>query len=418
MTKTMKMSRGGGKTLSYLLAAAVLAGFASSSVYADTVEVNGRTWTYTILSGTKVKLTAVSDKTTSLNAAYIPWTFTKDDTTYTVTQISGFGKDSAGKSTAFTGTLSIPDAVTGVGTFESCTKITGLSIGKSVGSLPNYFMKNANVLTGTVIVPASVASIGQQAFTYTKLKAMWIKGRPTVSSGTQNNTTVSVSNTIVANTNNKRSFELLLLGPNSKPSGTSGTVLDQYMTANATRCDVFVPNNRNWKASLFGGSKTTVSFYGPGADLNLIVDENAKTITEAVATQSKLDIVLGQVANFKSKFGLDSVIAFTNSVATTKTITEAMLQNTTLEFKYLNAETAPVLAASTVSATSPVKVRVTASDGVKPDDSARVLTSGGAFTGKTVELADGSAKWAKSVFVNGDGNLQVKVRTGLMIVVL
>ena len=277
-------------------------------------------------------------------------------------------------------------------------------------------MKNANELTGTVIVPASVASIGEQAFTFTKLKAMWIKGRPTVSSGTQNNTTVNV-NTIVANGNNKRSFELLLLGPNTKPSGTSGIVLDQYMTYNATRCDVFVPNNRNWKASLFGGSKTTVSFYGPGADLNLIVDENAKTITEAVATQSKLDIVLGQVANFKSKFGLDSVIAFTNSVATTETITEAMLQNTTLEFKYLNAETAPVLAASTVSATSPVKVRVTASDGVKPDDSARVLTSGGAFTGKTVELADGSAEWATSVFVNSDGDLEVKVKGGFIMIV-
>ena len=60
---------------------------------------------------------------------------------------------------------------------------------------------------------------------------------------------------------------------------------------------------------------------------------------------------------------------------------------------------------------------MTASDGVKPDDSARVLTSGGAFTGKTVELADGSAKWATSVFVNGDGNLEVKVRTGLIIIV-
>ena len=131
-----------------------------------------------------------------------------------------------------------------------------------------------------------------------------------------------------------------------------------------------------------------------------------------------LDVILGQAANFKSKFGLDSVISFTNSVATTTTITEAMLKNTTLEFKYLNAETAPVLAASTVSATSPIKVKVTASNGVKPDGSARVLTSGGAFAGKSVELADGSAKWVKSVFVNSSGNLEVKVNSGLFIIVM
>ena len=394
-----------------------MAGFASSSVYADTVEVNGRTWTYSIVSGTKVKLTAVSNKSTSFNAANIPWVFTKDDTTYTVTQISGFAGSSSSDKTAFTGTLSIPDAVTSVGSF-AYSGVTSLFIGNKVTSLPKFFMKEVR-LTGTVIVPASVTSIGEQAFTYSKLTAMWIKGRPTVSSGTQLNTAINRRHTIYSNSNNKRSFELLLLGPNTEPSGsaTDGIVLNSYMTSDKA-CDVFVPNNGKWTANLFGGSKTTVSFYGPGADLNLIVDENAKTITEAVATQSMLDVILGQVANFKSKFGLDSVIAFTNSVATTKTITEAMLQNTTLEFKYLNAETAPVLAASTVSATSPVKVRVTASDGVKPDDSARVLTSGGAFTGKTVELADGSAKWAKSVFVNGDGNLQVKVRTGLMIVVL
>ena len=46
-----------------------------------------------------------------------------------------------------------------------------------------------------------------------------------------------------------------------------------------------------------------------------------------------------------------------------------------------------------------------------------VLTSGGAFTGKSVELADVHPSWAKSVRVNENGEivLQVKPLIGLAV---
>ena len=90
--------------------------------------------------------------------------------------------------------------------------------------------------------------------------------------------------------------------------------------------------------------------------------------------------------------------------------------NATLAFNYTGNTVAPVLAVSSASAESPIRVKVTG-DIERPAAAARVLTSGGAFAGKTVSLASGSAKWVKSVFVNGDGNLEVYARGGFFMIV-
>jgi hypothetical protein len=91
-----------------------------------------------------------------------------------------------------------------------------------------------------------------------------------------------------------------------------------------------------------------------------------------------------------------------------------------LAFNWTVKATAPVLdlTGKTVTVNGVVKVKVSAAEGIeKPVGGSIVLTSGGGFLGKTVSLAAGSPKWAKSVSVNGDGNIVLDMAPGLMFIV-
>ena len=90
----------------------------------------------------------------------------------------------------------------------------------------------------------------------------------------------------------------------------------------------------------------------------------------------------------------------------------------TLAFNFTDKRTAPLLNANgkTVTAAGTVKVKVSSSDDIKPKGGTHTLTSGGAFAGKTVELAADAPKWVKGVsVVDGDIVLDVK-STGLVII--
>ena len=131
---------------------------ASAAVYADTYTDSGLTWTFTA-NGTKATLSACSGNTTvSFDAAKIPWTFSKDGQDYIVTAIGNTFKNWW----RLTGALSIPDAVTSIGSFEGCHETT-LTFGSGVTSIPSYCFKNNDYIK-SVIVPATVTSIGQQGF--------------------------------------------------------------------------------------------------------------------------------------------------------------------------------------------------------------------------------------------------------------
>ena len=72
------------------------------------------------------------------------------------------------------------------------------------------------------------------------------------------------------------------------------------------------------------------------------------------------------------------------------------------------------------SATLPatVKVKVSAAKGKYVKGGAHVLTSGGAFVGVNVALAEGYPDWVKAVSVNADGNIVLDVKTaGTFIIV-
>ena len=88
----------------------------------------------------------------------------------------------------------------------------------------------------------------------------------------------------------------------------------------------------------------------------------------------------------------------------------------TLAFNFTDKTSAPNLdlTGKTVTRDGMVLVKVT---GARPFGTDVVLTSGGKFTGATVSLAVGSAKWAASVSVNSDGNIVVSRRRGFTILV-
>ena len=66
-----------------------------------------------------------------------------------------------------------------------------------------------------------------------------------------------------------------------------------------------------------------------------------------------------------------------------------------------------MLAVSSATADGTVKVAVS---GKWPKGRTQVLTSGGAFSSKSVELAAGAPRWAQGVRVNEDGNIVLDVK--------
>jgi hypothetical protein len=69
----------------------------------------------------------------------------------------------------FTGSLTIPDNVTSIGSqaFQGCTGFTGtLRISKNITSIGSYTFNNCSGLNGSLTIGNSVASIGSGAFYY------------------------------------------------------------------------------------------------------------------------------------------------------------------------------------------------------------------------------------------------------------
>ena len=88
-----------------------------------------------------------------------------------------------------------------------------------------------------------------------------------------------------------------------------------------------------------------------------------------------------------------------------------------LGFNFTQKKVAPVLdlTGKTVTVNGVVKVKAS---GIYPGGKSYTLTSGGKFTGATVELAEGSAEWAKGVSVDENGDIVLRIKlTGIYILV-
>ena len=345
--------------MSKLIAVAVIATSAAipMAASADTVEINGVTWTYTVNNAANRTVTLgdgtnpAMPKGATLDAADIPWTFTNNGTSYTVTALAA---NAFSGCTALTGTLAIPATVTSIGwsAFSGCTGLVGVSSfgdgctaqwGQQVfryctglrGTLvvpdsnPCYMnnfvfdgclgLKSIIIGSGTTWIPRYFASNSGQGSS--ALKGVWIKGRPTVASGTQPYTTVCQPFTF----RYAYSLEVILYGRNTTYNTNSGANL--VMMEGVNGCSVFVPANGQWTNCKFGGTNTDLIYYGADQELDLDIDDDAKTITAVPNTSAALGKVLNNARRFKDYFDLDTRIAVTNSLSSVAAVSAGDLQH-------------------------------------------------------------------------------------------
>lgn len=315
--------------LKTIIAAAVLSSSAlcaQADTYPDP-KVDGLVWNYTVINGTNVRLTGVNNKNLSSDAADMPWTMTVGDVTYTVVEVG----DQAFKDwKKLTGTLTVPDSVTTISRygFRNCTSLNKVLLADSVTTLgEGVFWEDSFT---TYVIPRTVTSIGNNMFRDCKaLVSAWIPGPATVSSGTQSYASVNGGGMFCG----ASSLKLVLFGPNVKATNN-----ELYLN-NANGCKVFLPNNADWKGgnlNVFTDKNNEVIYYGEGANLDLDVDEGAKTITAVPTDQANLVKVLEAAPLLKSSFGWNTRITVTNAIELAAgSITSEMLAGLPVTFNSL-----------------------------------------------------------------------------------
>ena len=86
-----------------------------------------------------------------------------------------------------------------------------------------------------------------------------------------------------------------------------------------------------------------------------------------------------------------------------------LTEGATLGFNFTDKRTAPQLAATSATFPATVNVKVSSANGLHVKGGRYELTSGGAFTGANVTLAEGYPKWVKGAsIVDGEIVLDVK----------
>jgi len=313
---------------------------------------------------------------TDTDAANIPWTFTYDGTSYTITAVAAYACHSSSGKSSLTGTLTIPYEVVSIGdnafrragasrlvwgggvavlgssafadmasltgTFPDLTAVetlgqsvfsnTGLTgtlrLGSEITTLDVAF-QNCN-LTGAAIVPANVTTIidhptaGKGTFyNNPNLAAIWIKGAAT------GVTTVGCRSFAGSCT----SLKMILMGQNTESSSLSSATGTKAMLYQDSNVDMFVPANGHWDGLVTGGANNKVWYYGATNEFNLAIDDTKMTATFTPTTENAFSNIISWASTFKSAFDLDTVVAITNRIEMTEgvEITEAMLQNVTLE---------------------------------------------------------------------------------------
>ena len=169
----------------------------------------------------------------------------------------------------------------------------------------------------------------------------------------------------------------------------------------------------------WASSSITVAGHGTN-----IVTSASPLMTGTYAVTNAATVVLKNGAAFTNgtvSVGSAATLAVGES-GTVKSGNLTLADGAALAFNWTAPATAPVLdlTGKTVTVSGAVNVKISSelSEEDKPNGGTRVLTSGGGFAGKTVSLAAGSPKWAKSVSVNGDGNIVVDIASnGMMIFV-
>ncbi len=289
--------------------------------YADTDTwtdpITGIVWTYstnndgvsTVTLGGGTQSTPAASFSLSFDVNKIPWTFTDNGTTYAVTRLANYAFYIGSGDAKLTGTPNFPSTLTYLG-YRSFYNGTGL-MGNLVipdafsGTIPDGLFWNNRYTTA--IIGSGVTAISNQAFrANSALTAIWVKGRTTVASGSQPATTISMDGPF----RGCKNLKVALFGRNTSLNVyTSGNKMFQDLTGD---CLFFAPKSGIINENV--GDKVVPAYYGPGEDLDIEIDEQAKLLTATVASASALTNVLNAASTFKSAFGLDTRINVTNTI--------------------------------------------------------------------------------------------------------
>ena len=360
---------------------------------AITNNINGIDWRFRIDSATGTAMLGLNDTPNPsiddrpneewhacssnivLNAADIPWQFDYGNVHYTVTKV---GAAAFFNHVKLTGTVTIPDSVREVlGYSFNGSGLTGLAGCEAVTNWKNAVFMNCSSIGGTypdlsaataigeqlfgktynmtgklrlgnslaeisskafqmanwpeAVIPASVEKMGKTKNTgngvfigCTNMVALWVKGKPTEASQTY--LTVNCG-TLVKNC---KALKLVLMGQNTKGEYMNEEE-DYTMLSGVVGAHVLVPDNGYWDGLKTGGGESNkVWYYGPNRELDLTIDETAKTVTFAPTTENAMTNAIAWASTIKEHFGLDTVISLKSRIDTSVAITEAMLQNVTL----------------------------------------------------------------------------------------
>ena len=118
------------------------------------------------VDGINYNVTSSTDKTVEVSGGsnvLIPESVTYNGVTYSVTSIGGWVFNGRND---LTGELVIPNSVTSIGdlAFYNCSGLTSVVIGNSVTSIGEWAFEGCSSLTGELVIPNSVTSIGIRAF--------------------------------------------------------------------------------------------------------------------------------------------------------------------------------------------------------------------------------------------------------------
>ena len=324
------------------------------------------------------------DVATSVTTDKIPWMFTYNDASYSITKIAAYAfKNVQG----LTGILTIPDAVTvidsnafggangltglkgfggvtelggyvfqqcsnmvgeypdlslltrvGESPFKDCSKMTGkLKLGESLSTIPQVAFAYSQ-FSGTAVVPAGVTTIGENTNNGVfeqnpNLSAIWVKGKPDAASQTY--TTVYCAKLAAS----CQSMKMILMGKNTKV-GRMTQSGDKAMLYEATGVQVFVPANGKWDGLKLGGSNNKVWYYGATSEFDLEINHEWMQATITPTTVNALTNALAWVPAFKTHFNLDAHISVTNAIDLTDvTITDDMVSGVTFDRLMFSAKT-------------------------------------------------------------------------------
>ena len=175
-------------------------------------------------------------------------------------------------------------------------------------------------------------------------------------------------------------------------NGTSGNV-ERSGTLNVIGTGTVVDNFTETSSYAMSGAVNV------GNQATLAVNPGKTMTTDTISVSSNATLQVTQSGTFALGGGL------------------TLADGAILGFNYTDKNSAPVLDATDKTVTfgeqSNIVVKVTASNGIWPKakNNPYVLTSGGGFTGANLTLDTGSARWAKDIRVNEDGNIVLNVKS-------